>query len=72
MDVILDLDDATMQHLKRRADEQGLPDAAAYAKWLVESDREPMTRGQRAVERMSQFKTIMTADELMEMTRSEV
>lgn len=86
MTLTIHLDDHTLRYLEREAREQGLPDATAYAaealRRLSRTSRsgsnadasEPsLSRGQRAVERLRNAQTNgMTADDLMEMTRSEV
>ena len=75
MTLALDLDPETLDRLSARAKQQGMSDPAAYAVELIKRDCTAADRspGQEAVDRLVRARTNgMTADELMELTRSEV
>ena len=76
MTISFELDEDALATLCAAAESAGERDAASLARRMVLERCEEiknMTRGQRAVERMRRVPhNGMTADEIMEMTRSEV
>ena len=81
MTLTLDLDAATLDRLSRRARQHGVSDPGAYALELIKKDCDAADKSAdadaaRADALIAQMLSVksngMTADELMELTRSEV